>query len=119
MKFWKRLEILKGLHKLKNFQSYQKFSENDFIVLIYIAIEPDFKECFRIDDFFFFWDWGKNPSQLDTMELTDTIELTDIADMCTCDSGLGGRRYVTPLDPSSKTRGTAIRNTPRSQFRAR
>ena len=42
-----------------------------------------------------FRDWGKNPSQLDTMELTDT------ADMCTCDLGLGGRRYVTPIDPSS------------------
>ena len=56
---------------------------------------------------FIFRDWGKNPSQLDTMELTDImelndiLELTDIADMCTCDSGLGGRRYVTPLDPSS------------------
>ena len=49
---------------------------------------------------FIFRDWGKNPSQLDTTELTDTMELTDIADMCTCDSGLGGRRYVTPLDPS-------------------
>ena len=74
---------------------------------------------------FIFRDWGKNPSQLDTMELTDimeltdTMELTDIADMCTCDSGLGGRRYVTPLDPSSRTRGTAIRNAPGSQFRAR
>ena len=54
-----------------------------FTVLINIVIEPDFKECFRIDEFYF-RDWGKNPSQLDTMELTD------IADMCTCDSGLGG-----------------------------
>ena len=41
-----------------------------------------------------FQDWGKNPSQLDTMELTDT------SDMSTCDSGLGGWRYVTPIDPS-------------------
>ena len=46
---------------------------------------------------FIFRDWGKNPSQLDTMELTDTIELTDIADMYTCDSGLGGQQYITPL----------------------
>ena len=53
LKFWKRLEILKGLYKLKSFQSYQKFSENDFTVLIYIMIEPDFKECFGIEEFYF------------------------------------------------------------------
>ena len=48
---------------------------------------------------FIFRDWGKNLSQLDTMELTDT------ADMCTCDLGLGGRRYVTPLDPNFQDQG--------------
>ena len=44
---------------------------------------------------FIFRDWSKNPSKLDTMELTD------IADMCTCDSGLGGRRDVRHVDPRS------------------
>ena len=51
---------------------------------------------------FIFWDWGKNPSQLDTMELTDT------ADMCTCDSELVGRRYVTPLNPSFRAMMAAL-----------
>ena len=104
---------MKGLLKLKNFQSYQKFSENDFTVLIYFVIEPILKNVLKSMNFIF-RDWGKNPSQLDTMKLTDIMELTDIADMCTCDTGLGGRRYVTPLDPSSRTRGTAIRNAPGS-----
>ena len=36
LKFWKRLEILKGFHKLKSFQSYQKFLEDEFTTLIYI-----------------------------------------------------------------------------------
>ena len=67
-------------------------------------IELDFKEYFRID-FFIFRDWGKNPSQLDTMELTD------MADMCRCDTGLGGWRYVTPLDPSFRAMMTALIRT--------
>ena len=49
-----------------------------------------------------FRDWGKNPSQLDTIELMDTV------DMCICDSGQGGRRYVTPLDPSFRAMMTAL-----------
>ena len=53
LKFWKRLEILKGLHKLKSFQSYQKLSENDSTVLIYFVIEPILKERFKIDEFYF------------------------------------------------------------------
>ena len=44
------------------------------------------KEVLNIlNGFHEFRDWGKNSSQLDTMELTDT------ADMCSCDSGLGGQ----------------------------
>ena len=98
LKFWKRFQILKGLLKLKNFQSYQKFSENDFIVLIYFVIEPILNNVLKSMNFIF-RDWGKNPSQLDTMELTDIMELTDRDTLCT------GR---------FRTRGTAIRNAPRS-----
>ena len=92
MKFWKRFQILKGLHRLKSFQSYQKHSEKEFTVLVYLMTEPILKECFKISEFYF-RDWGKNPSQLDTMELTDRDTL------CT------GR---------FRTRGMAIRNAPRS-----
>ena len=42
--------------------------------------------------------------------LVDTLamELTDTADMRTCDSGLGGRRDVTPLDPSFRAMMAAL-----------
>ena len=83
---------MKGLHKLKSFQSYQKLSEKDFTVLVYFVIEPILKNVLKINEFYF-RDWGKNPSQLDTMELTDRDTL------CT------GR---------VRTRGMAIRNAPRS-----
>ena len=92
MKFWKRFQILKGLHRLKSFQSYQKHSEKEFTVLVYLMTEPILKECFKISEFYF-RDWGKNPSQLDTMELTDRDTL------CT------GR---------DRTRGTVICNAPTS-----
>ena len=92
MKFWKRFPILKGLHELKSFQSYQKHLEKDSTVLTYLMTEPILKECFKISEFYF-RDWGKNPSQLDTLELTDRDTL------CT------GR---------FRTRGMAIRNAPRS-----
>ena len=98
LKFWKRFQILKGLHELKSFQSYQKFSENDFTVLIYFVIEPILKNVLKSMNFIF-RDWGKNPSQLDTMELTDIMELTDRDTLCT------GRFRI---------RGTAICNAPRS-----
>ena len=54
-RFWKFkcFEILKGLHELKSFQSYQRFSENDFTVLIQIGIGPNLNECFLINDFIF------------------------------------------------------------------
>ena len=60
-RFWKFkcFEVLEKIWdferftQVKSFQSYQKFSEIDFTVLIYIVIEPDFKECFRIDKFYF------------------------------------------------------------------
>ena len=94
---------MKGLHKLKSFQSYQKLSEKDFTVLTYFVTEPILKNVLKIDEFYF-RDWGKNPSQLDTMELTDTLELMDRDTLCT------GR---------FRTRGMAIRNAPRSQSRAR
>ena len=83
---------MKGLHKLKSFQSYQKLSEKDFTVLVYFVIEPILKNVLKISEFYF-RDWGKNPSQLDTMELTDRDTL------CT------GR---------DRTRGTVICNAPRS-----
>ena len=83
---------MKGLLKLKNFQSYQKFSEKDSTVSVYFLIEPTLKNVLKISEFYF-RDWGKNPSQLDTMELTDRDTL------CT------GR---------CRTRGMAIRNAPRS-----
>ena len=92
LKLWKIPEILKGLHKLKSFQSHQKFSENDFTALAYSVSEPIFKNVLKSMNFIF-RDWGKNPSQLDTMELTDRDTL------CT------GR---------FRTRGMAIRNAPRS-----
>ena len=92
MKFWKRFPILKGLHELKSFQSYQKHSEKDFTVLTYFVTEPILKNALKPMNFIF-RDWGKNPSQLDTLELTDRDTL------CT------GR---------FRTRGMAIRNAPRS-----
>ena len=95
---------MKGLHKLKSFQSYQKFSENDFTVLTYFVIEPILKNVLKSMNFIF-RDWGKNPSQLDTMELTDIMELTDTLELTDRDT-LGTGRF--------RTRGTAIRNAPRS-----
>ena len=92
LKFWKRLEILKGLHKLKSFQSYQKLSEKDFTVLVYFVIEPILKNVLKSMKFVFgigvkthlswiLWNWR--------------IEIP----CAQADSGLGGWRYVTPLDP--------------------
>ena len=83
---------------LKSFQSYQKHSEKDSTVLTYFVTEPILKEYFKIDEFYF-RDWGKNPSQMDTMELTDTLELTDRDTLCTGRFRTRGWRYVTPLDP--------------------
>ena len=84
--------------QVKEFSELLETFRKRFYSFSIFCDRADFKECFKIDEFCF-RDWGKNPSQLDTMELTDTLELTDRDTLCT------GR---------FRTRGMAIRNAPRS-----
>ena len=67
-------------------------------------IETILKNVLKIDEFCF-RDWGKNPSQLDTMELTDIMKLTETLELTDRDTLCTGR---------FRTRETAIRNAPRS-----
>ena len=53
LQFWKRFQILKGLYKLKSFQNYQKFSENDFTVLTYFVTELILKNVLKSMIFIF------------------------------------------------------------------
>ena len=99
-KYFEVLEKISDFERftqVKEFSKLQEFSEKDSTVLVYFLIEPTLKNVLKVSEFYF-RDWGKNPSQLDTMELTDRDTL------CT------GR---------FRTRGMAIRNAPRSQSRAR
>ena len=98
LKFWKRFQILKGLHKLKSFQSYQKHSEKDFTVLPYFVTELILKNVLKSMTFIFGIGVKTHLSWI-LWELTDTMELTDRDTLCT------GR---------FRTRGMAIRNAPRS-----
>ena len=64
-------------------------------------IEPILKNVLKPMNFIF-WDWGKNPSHLDTMELTDSDT------RCTGSFRTRGRRYVMPLDPSFRAMVVAL-----------
>ena len=95
---FKCFEVLEKISDFERFTQVKEFSElsetfrKRFYSFSIFCDRADFKEYFKIDEFCF-RDWGKNPSQLDTMELTDRDTL------CT------GR---------DRTRGMAIRNAPRS-----
>ena len=97
---FKCFEVLEKISDVERFTQVKEFSKlsetfrKRFYSFNILCDRADFKEGFKIDEFYF-RDWGKNPSQLDTMELTDTLELTDRDILCT------GR---------FRTRGTAIRN---------
>ena len=100
-KCFKVLEKISDSERFTQVKEISKLSEifrKRFYSFNIFCDRADFKECFKIDEFCF-RDWGKNPSQLDTMELTDIMELTDRDTLCT------GR---------FRTRGMAIRNAPRS-----
>ena len=100
-KYFEVLEKISDFERFTQVKEFSKLSEifrKRFYSFNIFCDRADFKECFKIDEFCF-RDWGKNPSQLDTMELTDIMELTDRDTLCT------GR---------FRTRGMAIRNAPRS-----
>ena len=100
---FKCFEVLEKISDFERFTQIKEFSKlsetfrKEFTVLVYLMTEPTLKNVLKVSEFHF-RDWGKNPSQLDTLELTDRDTL------CT------GR---------FRTRGMAIRNSPRSQSRAR
>ena len=94
-KYFEVLEKISDFERFIQEKGFSKLSETfrrRFYSFRIFCDRADFKECFKIDEFCF-RDWGKNPSQLDTMELTDRDNL------CT------GR---------DRTRGTVICNAPRS-----
>ena len=95
IKYFKVLERISDFERFTQVKEFSKLLETfrkRFYSFNTIYDRADFKECFKIDEFYF-RDWGKNPSQLDTLELKDRDTL------CT------GR---------FRTRGMAIRNAPRS-----